>query len=162
MCNSRISALTLVVTACGLCLLLSSCGGDSDTTSTVDALTKSEFIRQADEICSETEKRQLFLVDEFQQKRRAEGETQPPSSQDETEIVKEAGLPPLERQIEELSELPPPKTDSEQLAKYLQALEVAVKSAEKNPRSLLGRESDPFAKATSLASDFGFKVCSGA
>lgn len=162
LCDLRSIGLS-VLAACGLCLLvLSSCGGGSDSTSTLGELPKAAFIKRADEICSKTEKRQLFLVDKFQQKRRAEGETQPPSSKAEAEIVTAAGLPPINREIEELSELPLPQTDAKQLAKYLEALKAAVKAAEQNPRMLLGRESDPFAKATSLAKGFGFEVCSGA
>jgi hypothetical protein len=143
-------------------LVVTSCGGGSDSTSVAEQPSKEEFTKRADQICSKTEKRQLLLVDKFQEKRRAEGKGTPPSAAEEAEVVVAAGLPPIKKQLQELEDLPLPATGAKEASKYIEALEAAVKAAEKDPQLLLSLESTPFAQAAKVAQAFGFSVCSGA
>jgi hypothetical protein len=77
------------------------------------------------------------------------------------EMITSAALPPLERQAEELAELPPPDKEAAKADAYVAAVEKAVKDVSKEPGALLA---DPgaFTKAEELAPEFGFKTCRGA
>ena len=162
--NLRALTYSLVVSSLSvLALAASGCGGDGNDESTEAALTKVVFVKRADSICDKTEKRQLLLVDKVQTEEAAEGQEGPPSHAAEVALVSSAGLPPLRTELKELSELPPPQSDAKQLHAYLAALGAGIKAVERNPEALLTRKpTDPFAKAASIANEFGFKVCSGA
>jgi len=158
--KSRTRSFIPVIATLTALAVLNSCGSGDDT-KTVNSLSKKEFIKQADQICSKTEKRQLVLIGKFEEGKSPQ-ESQASSPKAEEELVAFAGVPPVKQQLQELSQLPAPEGGSEQVDGYLKALETGLKTAENDPALLLSIDSDPFAKATSLAKAFGFKVCSGA
>jgi hypothetical protein len=152
----RFTSRTVALAAASLAIFtLASCGSDRGTTD--ESLSKAEFIKQADQICSKTEKRQLALVSAFEEKKQAGGGGSP-----EEELVLAAGLPPVKEQLQELAELPLPESGSGEVKSYLGALEDGVAAVEANPSLLLSVDSDPFAGAESEAKKVGFKVCRGA
>jgi hypothetical protein len=155
--NVRLSLSVLVLTA--VCLAMSSCGGDSDTT--VANLSKAEFIQRADRICSETEKRQLALLSNLQEKEQT-GSAKSSGKESELELVRSAGLPPVKQQLEELGQLPRPETGSKQVESYLRALADGVAAIEDDPSLLLSLNTNPLAAAEAQAAKAGFKVCRGA
>jgi len=140
-------------------VVLPSCGSSNDET--VETVSKEEFVKQADQVCAKTEKRQLALVNKFEESKSGK-ESQASTAKAEEELVAFAGVPPIKQQFQELSQLPTPESGSSQVDAYLKALEAGLTTVEKEPALLLNIDSDPFAKAASLAEDFGFKVCSGA
>lgn len=137
-------------------LLLAGCGSGGTSSETAAALTKAQYVKQADAICAKVEKRQLKLVGAFQKLHLK----QSPSS--ELKLVRFAGIPPLDTQAEELAALSPPTTEAKEASAFIKAFEAGVAEAEKNPGLLLKINQDPFAKARALASSYGFKVCRGA
>jgi hypothetical protein len=137
-----------------LALIAAGCGsGDGETDST-SSIPKAEYIQRADAICSKTEGRQELLLQKFGEKQKKQ------TAKSEAEVVTFAGLPPVQRQAEELAELPPPDTGAKDAADYIKALEAAVKAGEEDP-TLLIRGKSPFAEAETQAQKFGFKVCLG-
>src|SRR5918999_1574964 len=88
-------------------LAFAGCGGGDDEEQP-DSLTKADYVKQADAICAETEKRQRALLTEFQQENKNAGG----GPQAMEEMITSAALPPLERQAKELAELPPPDKDA--------------------------------------------------
>jgi hypothetical protein len=130
------------------------CGDGDDTTAA--ELTKAQYIKQADAICSKTEKRQQQLVGEFSKKEKKQ------TAGSEEALVRFAGIPPLATQAEELGELPVPKTGAKEAEAFLKAFEAGVEGSEKDPKSLLTASANPFAEAEKIAQNFGFKVCRGA
>lgn len=132
------------------------CGGGNDGTTEASSISKAQYIKQADAICTKTEDRQEALVQKFGEKEKKQ------TANSEAELVSFAGLPPLQQQVEELSELPPPSTGAAEASAYLKALEDAVKAGREDPAALLGGTENPFAKAEELGQKFGFKVCRGA
>ncbi len=140
-------------------VVLTSCGSGDDET--VETVSKQELVNQADQVCSKTEKRQLALVGKFE-KSKSGKDSQASPAQAEEELVTFAGLPPIEQQIQELSDLPTPESGAGQFTAYLEALKTGLATAEKDPSSLLASGADPFAEAISAAEQFGLKVCAGA
>jgi hypothetical protein len=139
-------AFALALPGCG--------GGDSETTETI---SKAQYVKQADAICSKTENRQLKLVGEFNQ-----GKNTPQNQKSEEELVLFAGLPPLKQQAEELSELPKPSTGAQEVEKYVSTLQSAIEKSEDDPGLMLLSATSPFANPETLARKIGFKACSGA
>jgi hypothetical protein len=136
--------------------LLSAGCGDSDDETTTATLSKAQFIKQADEICGKTEGRQLKRIEEFQKRQL------PPGPKAERELVLFAGIPPLALEAEELEELPLPGSGGSEAEAFIESFSAGVEKAEKDPTSLLGEKTNPFAEAEKLAREFGFKVCGGA
>ena len=135
---------------------LAGCGGGSDTTQSA-TLTKAEYVKQADQVCAKTEGRQRALLTKFQKENRNIG-----SGQAATEkMISVAALPPMEEQIQDLSQLPPPDKEAAKAKAYLKELEKGLKIAEKEPGTLL-LNPGAFTKSEEAARAFGFKTCAGA
>jgi hypothetical protein len=77
-------------------------------------------------------------------------------------VVLAVGLPPLERQLEELKELGTPDEDSELLETFYKETEKAIDEATQNPKSMLTSETNPFNKTEETAARYGFKTCGSA
>jgi len=144
-----------------MALVLTACGGDSDSSTTVASISKAEYVKQADQICAKTEKRQLALLNTLQEEQAKDGKANGGKGS-EVEMVIAAGLPPVRKQLEELTALPSPEGGASQINSYLKALEDGVTAVEDNPSSLLGLDTNPFAAAEAQAIKAGFKVCAGA
>lgn len=138
-----------------LAALSGGCGsGDEETTAA--SVSKAAFIKQADAVCSKTEKRQLALVAKFQQR------GVKPGPKSELELVAFAGVPPLATEAEELRELPQPSSEAKQAKAFIAAFAAGVKRAEQDASLMLDLEKNPFTEAEQLAGEFGLKVCGGA
>jgi hypothetical protein len=142
-------ALVIALTAFG-------CGGGSDTTES-DSLTKAAYVKQADQICAKTEDRQRALLTEFQKQNKNATEGQATTEK----MISFAALPPMEKQLEELSQLPLPEKEAAKAKAYLTELEKGLKIAEKEPGTLLITPG-AFTKSEEAARAFGFKTCAGA
>jgi len=135
---------------------LAGCGGGSDTTE-ASTLTKAEYVKQADQICAKTEGRQRALLTKFQKENTKLG-----SGQAATEkMISFAALPPMEEQIQELSQLPPPSKEAAKAKAYVKELEKGLEIAEQEPGTLLITPG-AFTKSEEAAQAFGFKTCAGA
>jgi hypothetical protein len=151
--NSR---LLLLAAAALCCLALGGCGGGGNGDES-KPLSKAQYLRKADAICSRTEKRQQKLVSEFGQQN---GDPNSPSGTEE--LISVAAVPPLRLQAEELSQLPLPTHEAAKAKSYLSAFERGISTTANDPQALVSEEPGPFAKAEELAEGFGFKVCAGA
>jgi hypothetical protein len=156
MMQTKLRYGSVLVAACLLFALVAGCGGGDDTETAADSpISKAQYIKRADAICTKTESRQEALIRKFGEQEKK----QTPNS--EAELVSFAGLPPVQQQAEEISDLPQPSSGAQEATAYVTALEEGLKAARKNPAALLEGE-NPFAKAEEVASKFGFKVCRGA
>lgn len=134
---------------------LTGCGG-GDGNDQPDTLTKTEYVKQADQICSKTESRQRKLLTKFQKENKNIG-----SGTAATEkVISFAALPPMEEQIQELSQLPPPDKEAAKAKAYVKELEKGLAVAEKEPGTLLINPG-AFTKSEEAARAFGFKTCAG-
>jgi hypothetical protein len=129
-------------------ILVSGCGGDSAEAS----LTKDQVIKKAELICGEAEGEQF-------KKGFAYMEEHP--GIEEAEAVVPAALPPIEKELQRLKDLPAPSSDQAELTEFFAALEKAMEETKKDPESALISKANPFERPNELAKRYGLQGCSG-
>lgn len=133
--------------------LVAGCGGSSGGEATSAVLTKAQFIKQADAICTKATKEREAAVNAWRSEY---------SGQEEQEAHLKAGLkeviaPHLQEEAEALKNLSPPQEDEATVARLIAALSTATKDlAKEEPEKALqsgipGFEHD--------AAAYGLKVC---
>jgi hypothetical protein len=152
-------ALALTGLAVTGVVALGGCGGGDDTTSTVPtvsqtsttapapALTKEQFIAQADAICAAGDKTINAAV-------QALGDDQP--SQADLQQFAQIAVPALQVQVDAIRALPPPSGDEEQITSMLDAVQDGVDEIKSDPSAI---EADPLKQADELAQDYGLQQC---
>jgi hypothetical protein len=139
------------VVLAALALVAAGCGGGSDT-SAPTALSKAEYVKQANAICREGQQKREAAVNEFVEEHEAKpGESRGP------ELI-EVVLPTLKETFDELSELPAPKGDEDTVAKIIEAYEEPLGKIEENPGVALGYHKF-FYRPDELAVDYGLEDC---
>jgi hypothetical protein len=131
--------------------VLGGCGGSSSEAEA--SLTKQQFLARAQAICEASEREQLKNGVEYLNKH--------PGIEEE-EIVVPVGLPPLQKQVDQIEALPPPQADRPQVEEITAAFEKAIKHAEADPGSVVTETPNPFGKADRLAAGYGLAACSHA
>jgi hypothetical protein len=136
-------------------LLIVGCGGGGGSVSNVSTtsaiISKAEYVKRADAICSRTEKEQLKLLGSLPKLK--------PTQKSQVELVEHAGIPPLQEQAKELTKLPEPSEGAAEAKAYVIAFSNGLEKSEEDPSAML--KSTPFASAEAIAAKFGFKVCAG-
>lgn len=97
-------AMAISGSVVAFCFVLNGCGGDGGSgTQTASALSKVEYLHQADEICGgqEIDKAAQQFFAGFSRKN-------PPTPEKEAEFVNEVVIPTHQRQLDELRTLPIP------------------------------------------------------
>ena len=132
------------------------CGGDDDdstTESAATALSKEDFIAQADQICADGDD----AIDEAGQEQFASGQ---PTDEELSQFFVDTVLPTLSDEVTEIRTLGVPEGDEDEVTAILDSVDQAVEDATADPESLLGN-SDPFGEANELATAYGLEVCGG-
>jgi len=158
---------------------LAGCGGSDDEDATASSITKAEFIKQADEVCREGEKRVQKDFDAYVKENEDLKEPtdadyaalvaavlapnaehlKEPTDADYAALVAAVLAPNAERETEQLRELGAPDGDEEQIEAMLEAREQGLKDAEARPKAVVTSGEDIFAGASKIATDYGLKVC---
>jgi maltose-binding protein MalE len=154
-------AIAIVAAGCGSSGSDSSSGSSSDssssdTTATTAALSKAEFIKQGDAICTEGNESIETEANEFAKENNIN--TKKPTKAQKEEVIVEVVAPDVHRQGEEIAELAAPSGDEAEAEAIVAAVEGAADELEETPSLLFG-EKNPLAKAAKLAGSYGFKVC---
>jgi hypothetical protein len=153
---SAVSRAFSVSVALALAAFAVGCGNGGETTAA--PLTKAQFIKQADAICTRGQQRFQELFDGYMR------QTPNPTPAPErtlaqwTEIVETAFAPALEREIDELRALTAPRADERQVNAILAAVEDGLRGVEKDP-SVEADAEEQFRKSTRLADEYGLTVC---
>lgn len=147
-------------------LFLAACSDDAE------ALSKSEFIEQADAICEASTAEQDPVWEEFWMEY-GDMDWDDPAVQDELY----AGMadmfatvaPIMKQQIDDLDELVPPEADAEKLETMLDELDAAVDEAveitaaaaagDEAARAQMDSDDDPFADVNHDAQQYGMREC---
>lgn len=155
--------MAVAVRRSGLCVLgvaaalaLAACGdddsSDSSSDSSSEALTKTEFVDQANAICAEGNKE----IDAGANEVFSGGK---PSETDIETFVNDTLLPSVTDQVDQISQLPPPEGDEDQVQEILDAAQQGIDDAKADPQGF--QQADPFAEANQLATDYGMTECGG-
>lgn len=146
--------LGAAATAVGLLLVLSSCGGGSE-----EALTKKQYVRRANAICTRFSKN---LVRESQAFSKEHGLNAEPNQHEREQIILGVLLPNVEERLDELKELPAPKGEEAKIAQIIGTQEVALKEAKSHPvRSAapIAHRGEPFRMSMDVSADYGIWLC---
>ena len=154
----RLSRLILI--AAGAALLagtLAACGGDDDDggdeTGGGGSPSKEEYITQGDEICARgTAEIAKQAIEKY-------GSAQPSVDQVKS-FARDVVAPTLQRQVDELRALDPPKGDGDTVDEIYDAADEGIAQLEKDPDLLAEPGAGgAFDEANELAQDYGFQQC---
>lgn len=151
-------ALWLLALALALAtgLIAAGCGDDDDDGGDGgEALTKQEFITEADQICSDGNAEIEAAAEQtFGQS------DQPPSATEQEQFAADTVIPNIQSQVDQIGDLAPPEGDEDQIQAILDAAREGLDAGEEEP-SLFTEQGgqDPLAEASRLARDYGLTVC---
>lgn len=140
------------VTAIGLAVVLAAagCGGDEGE----EPLTKSEYIKQGDAICSKGD----AAIGSAAVALGAEGKQPPP--EELARFTEEVVVPTLQDQIDQLRKLPAPEGDEETVAAIYDKAQEGIDQIKEDPEMFASQEPPPaLNEAGQLAGDYGFQEC---
>lgn len=135
--------------------LLAACGGGGDETT--EALSKSEFIAQGDEICANGDKEVEAQAEEFAEEN--DIDTEAPTQEQQEEVVAAVFVPSLQTQADELSQLGAPEGEEAEVEAIVASLEKATEELEGDPSLLFEASGNPLEEPSELAAKFGFENC---
>jgi hypothetical protein len=148
----------LVIVA--VALVASGCGDDDDSgsaTTTTTALTKAEFIREANKICKKQDDKierasQQFFAD-------APNNQEPPPSE-VAQFGEKTVFPAIQDEIDRVEALGAPAGDEEQVKQMLDAAKSGLTDLEAHPEQLeKGGAASSFEEYQKLASAYGLDEC---
>ena len=139
--------MILAALLAALALIAAGCGDDEG-----EALTKEEFITQADEICAAGDEEITATADE----QFGELKEEPPVEEQEA-FLTDVVAPNYEDQLAQIRELNPPEEDAEQVDELLSALEDLIAQLRDEPSAVLEATEPP--EASTLAQEYGLQNC---
>jgi len=154
-----------VVAALSL-LLATGCGGDDSATGSssdgevtveTSSLSKAQFTKQANAVCSETRKQIEGELAAYLKKQN-EDPTAASEGDPEIELVEETVIPNMQKQVDEISALGAPSGDEEELSAFLNSLQKTVDEMSDDPKTFI-RSQGSFGDAPKLAEAYGLDGC---
>jgi len=144
----------LIALAAGalLVVLVAGCGSSDDSSS----LTKAEFIKQADQICTKGEKSIEGGAEKFAEENKVD--TEKPTKGQQEEVIKQVVAPEIRKQAEEIDSLGAPKGEESEVEAIVTAVEEGADELESKP-ALLIEGKNPLEAGSKLAKEYGLKVC---
>jgi len=144
--------LVAVLAAVFLGLLAVGCGSSSDSSS----LTKAEFVKQADQICTKGEKSIEDGAEKFAEDN--DVNTEKPTKAQQEEVIQQVVAPDIRKQAEEIGDLGAPKGEEAEVEAIVTAVEDGADELESKPETLIEGK-NPLVKGSKLAKEYGLKVC---
>ena len=145
--------LIAVVAAAMLALLVvTGCGSSDDS----DSLTKAEFVAKADAICKKGEKSIEDGAEEFAEDN--DVDTEKPTKEQQEEVIVQVLAPEIRQQAVEIGDLGAPSGDEDEVEAIVVAVEDGADELEDDPAQLI-EGTNPLAKGSELAKEYGLKVC---
>jgi hypothetical protein len=132
----------------------SSSKSSSSSTTTLPALTKADFVKQANDICTATDQKLAAA---------ASGVTESTPQADQVKLLQTKIIPLFRQQIADLRKLSPPAADRAQVTAIFDAMSTGIDQAEQklktDPATALGSNYNPLSHADDLASAYGLTAC---
>lgn len=135
-------------------LLLGGCGGGGA------ALTKKQYVRRADAVCTRLSRKLVRESAAFEKRRGLN--VAAPNQHEREEIIVGVLLPNIEERIDELKSLPAPKGDEAKVAQILSTLESGLRESRSQPTRSAAPDAhrgEPFRMAMDVAADYGIWLC---
>ena len=144
-----VGAAVLAVVAIG-------CGSGSTTTEV--AMTKAQFIKRADEICRNAQKKKEKAIVAWTEREegRGKGELGDYTPEELGQVYVDVAVPPVKKASDELAALEAPTEDAA-IEKFVDSVAATVRAIEEEPT--LGNKAYPYEGPDKLARAYGFKVC---
>jgi hypothetical protein len=139
-------AIAALLTACLVVLTVAGCGGSSQA----ETLKKPEFIKQADAICTESQKEREEAVNSA-----TEGGAEPSKAQ----LVTDTILPTVQQMTKELGELGAPEGDEKEVQAIIDAINSAAREVAAHAEGTLEQDVAAFKHADQLAEEYGLANC---
>ncbi|HEX5609176.1 MAG TPA: hypothetical protein VFX45_03690 [Solirubrobacterales bacterium] len=121
--------------------------------SSAPALSKAEFAKQGNEVCTDAKDAVEGRITEF-----FEGIDGEPSEEDQERVVTEVVGPSFQEIIDGIAALGAPEGEEDTVAEFIHELEAGVASIEDDPVAAV-EDDDLFAEANEKATDLGLDVC---
>jgi hypothetical protein len=134
-----------------LAMLAAGCGSDSDGETT--ALTKKQFISQANAICIKHNKKTANAYDGFFRRKK------PASASEVTQFANRVYYANLERRVQELEELVPPAADEDEVAALIETQKKGIEKAKAEKAVPFQSTFAAFQKANKRAEKYGVAYC---
>jgi hypothetical protein len=135
-----------------LVALVAGCGGSSDSSS----LTKAEFIKQADAICTKGEKSLEESAEKFAKEN--DVNTGKPTKAQQEEVIQQVVAPEIRQQAEEIGDLGAPSGEEDKVEAIVTSVEEGADELESKPAQLIEGK-NPLEHGSKLAKEYGLKVC---
>lgn len=130
------------------------CGGDDESSApapAAEALSKADFVAEANEICASGNGEILTALEEFPDE---------PSDEELEQAAEEVLVPNLQQQHDDIAALGVPEGDEDAVQAILDALQSGIDAVEEDAATLLASDDDPFDEANDLAGSYGLEECS--
>lgn len=136
-----------------IAIVVAGCGGGSDSSSSSAALSKAQYVKQANAICKKGQQEREAAVNELAEEVKPGAD---PGELPKAGLV-EAVIDPLATMVEELAALPAPKGDEEKVEAFVQGYEKAVEEIEEDENAAFNGEL--FGSPDSKALKYGLENC---
>jgi len=153
------------------CLVVASCGGDSDSSSgespggnssgavvSGPTLEKAAYVKKGEAICRKVPQNSQPLFEEVQAEQKKKKGKQSEKAAKE-ELTLKAAMPAIETALEEFKSAGVPKGEEAVATEIVEALEAAEEGLKEDPAKPLFGPKSPFAEFSSLTKKHGFSVC---
>lgn len=155
-------ALATALAAAALLAIAGCGGGDNDGSTAAEAptLTKKQFVREGQAICTRGYRRQARWMEAFY--KRHGYDWQEPSKKTREEVNAAVVMKVEQEKIDELDALPVPAGDEAEIRKILESMERGIRVTEREPERLAEpteKKPEPFMEARELTADYGIWIC---
>ena len=148
--------IALIAALAALAIVVAGCGdSDDDGTDSGEALTKAEFVKQAEAVCAANNKEIDAEFEKFSEENNLSKKKAPTQEQLE-EAADDFLLPIVNDQIDELREIEPPEAQAGAFEALLDEAEAEVEKLEDDPSTL---EEQSFVKVNERARALGLEAC---
>jgi hypothetical protein len=144
----------VVVGGLAVALLVAGCGSSSSASD--EPLTKAQYVKKANAVCTTYGKRVFAEVGAYLKKHPAR---KTPSEAQSSGVMGSVVLPGLASEVEALKALPAPRGDGAQIEAMLAKLEAGLAEGETDPTHFFSSQKSEFSRGVKLAQAYGLKGC---
>jgi len=149
--------MAIFICVVALAAIAAGCGSSDDDGTTV-ILTKTEYVKKADAICTKASQKRTKALQDYLEGSKIDLEKALPKAKEE-EIINDVALPPFQVETEQLAALGAPEGKEDQAEELVEALEGAIASIEANSDGFLDGSGGQFDEAAAVGEELGLKVC---